>query len=198
MKDILADDVRFSETLIDSGTGMKRTYHLKYMGGQVTDENKQEYLNLVVDYLLKGSIENQILEFKKGFQEIISSELLVVFDWNELELLICGMPDITIEDLTQHTHFSGDSSSHQKENFFRCLRAFTREQRTRFLQFVTGSSSLPVGGLGSLSPKLTVNFTSSMDPQMLPRSHTCFNSVDFPLSILVSLNLMLCILELII
>jgi hypothetical protein len=63
---------------------------------QVSDKNKQEYLTLLVDYLLKDSISPQINEFKKGFREIIPEDFLCVFDWNELELLICGIPDISI------------------------------------------------------------------------------------------------------
>ncbi|CAF3414901.1 unnamed protein product [Rotaria sp. Silwood1] len=57
------------------------------------------------------------------------------------------------------------------------------EERTRLLQFVTGTSRLPMNGFrelwGSTGPQL---FTIEKwgDRTKLPRAHTCFNRLDLP------------------
>ena len=40
--------------------------------------------------------------------------------------------------------------------FLEILREFEREDQRAFLQFTTGAPQLPLGGLASLDPKLTV------------------------------------------
>lgn len=42
------------------------------------------------------------------------------------------------------------------QNLFDILCSFNKEEQRLFLQFVTGSPRLPIGGLRSLSPQLTI------------------------------------------
>ncbi|XP_024530587.1 E3 ubiquitin-protein ligase UPL1-like [Selaginella moellendorffii] len=60
----------------------------------VTEENKHNYVNHVADYRLTGSIKPQIDAFLDGFYELISKDLISIFDVKELELLISGPPDV--------------------------------------------------------------------------------------------------------
>lgn len=60
----------------------------------VTEENKKEYVEAVVEYRTKTRIREQITAFQEGFRELIPSELIDVFDERELELLIGGMSEI--------------------------------------------------------------------------------------------------------
>lgn len=41
----------------------------------VTHENKQEYVDLYVDFLLNKSVENQFKAFNQGFQKVFQSGL---------------------------------------------------------------------------------------------------------------------------
>uniref|UniRef100_A0A8C9D485 HECT-type E3 ubiquitin transferase n=2 Tax=Felidae TaxID=9681 RepID=A0A8C9D485_PANLE len=57
------------------------------------------------------------------------------------------------------------------------------EKRIRLLQFVTGTSRVPMNGFaelyGSNGPQLfTIEQWGS--PEKLPRAHTCFNRLDLP------------------
>jgi E3 ubiquitin-protein ligase HUWE1 len=45
--------------------------------------------------------------FLAGFYEIIPRELVSIFTYKELELLISGLPDYQIDDLKAHTNYHG-------------------------------------------------------------------------------------------
>jgi len=61
---------------------------------KVTEENKHQYVDLVVEHRLTTAIRPQINAFLEGFNELIPRELISIFNDKELELLINGLPDI--------------------------------------------------------------------------------------------------------
>ena len=54
---------------------------------------------------MTNSIREQIDSFLEGFYEIIPKRLISIFDEQELELLIAGLPTIDIEDLKLNTEY---------------------------------------------------------------------------------------------
>lgn len=58
---------------------------------ELNDKNKQEYLNLVLKYYMLDSINEQLAAFLNGLHEVISVGTLQIFDYQELDLLLCGM-----------------------------------------------------------------------------------------------------------
>ena len=80
--------------------GRQRTVELIQNGKNtpVTDENKHEYVQLIVQQRLVVAIKDQIDAFLTGFHEIIPKDLIKIFNEQELELLISGLPDIDIDD----------------------------------------------------------------------------------------------------
>jgi HECT-domain (ubiquitin-transferase) len=40
---------------------------------------------------------------------VLPSDLLSVFDYQELELLMCGVPELDIEDWKRHTEYQGNA-----------------------------------------------------------------------------------------
>lgn len=60
----------------------------------VTEFNKKEYVEAVVEYRISKRVKEQFEAFQEGFLELIPSELINVFDERELELLIGGMCEI--------------------------------------------------------------------------------------------------------
>lgn len=71
----------------------------------VTEETKREYVKLVCIEKMTNSIKAQIDSFLEGFYEIIPKQLISIFDEQELELLIAGLPTIDIEDLKLNTEY---------------------------------------------------------------------------------------------
>jgi hypothetical protein len=65
-------------------------------GITVTEENKKEYVDFVVEYRISKRIEDQFDAFMSGFSELIPQDLINVFDERELELLISGISEINV------------------------------------------------------------------------------------------------------
>ena len=74
------------------------TIDLKPGGAEVavTEENKKEYVDLVVEYRISKRVKDQFDAFMSGFSELIPQDLINVFDERELELLIGGMSEIDV------------------------------------------------------------------------------------------------------
>lgn len=151
----------------------------------VTEENKQEYVQQVVEYRLQTSVQEQMQNFIVGFHEIIPKDLVAIFDEQELELLISGLPDIDVQDWQNNTVYQNYSpSSDQIVWFWRAVRSFDNEERAKLLQFATGTSKVPLNGFKDLRGANNVSkFNIHRDygkTDRLPSSHTCFNQIDLP------------------
>lgn len=66
---------------------------------RVTEENKHEYVDKVAEHRLTTAIRPQINAFMDGFNELVSRELISIFNDKELELLISGLPEIDRKSL---------------------------------------------------------------------------------------------------
>jgi len=150
----------------------------------VTEQNKKEYVDSVVDYRISQRVKKQFDSFMEGLLELIPRDLINVFDERELELLIGGMAEIDMDDWTKFTDYRGYEKTDQViEWFWQCIRSWPTERKSRLLQFTTGTSRVPVNGFkdlqGSDGPR-RFTIEKSGDPLGLPRSHTCFNRLDLP------------------
>lgn len=70
-----------------------------------TESNKREYVQRACNMKMRESIKMQIDSFLKGFYEIIPKQLISIFNEQELELLISGLPTIDIDDLKANTEY---------------------------------------------------------------------------------------------
>ncbi|CBF87687.1 hypothetical protein AN1339.2 [Aspergillus nidulans FGSC A4] len=173
-------------TVDDEKFGERRTIELK-PGGEdipVTNENKHEYVELVTEWKIVKRVEEQFNAFMSGFNELIPADLVNVFDERELELLIGGIADIDVDDWKKHTDYRGYQEQDEViQNFWKIVRTWDAEQKSRLLQFTTGTSRIPVNGFkdlqGSDGPR-RFTIEKSGDPIALPKSHTCFNRLDLP------------------
>lgn len=71
--------------------------------------------------------------------------------------------------------------------FWQAVESYSEEMRARLLQFVTGSSRVPLqgfkalqGSTGAAGPRLFTIHCVDVPPQNLPKAHTCFNRIDIP------------------
>ncbi|KAK1331219.1 hypothetical protein QTO34_009170 [Cnephaeus nilssonii] len=151
----------------------------------VTEENKKEYVRLYVNWRFLRGIEAQFLALQKGFNEVIPQHLLKTFDEKELELIICGLGKIDVNDWKVNTrlkHCTPDSNV--VKWFWKAVEFFDEEQRARLLQFVTGSSRVPLQGFkalqGAAGPRLFTIHQIDACTNNLPKAHTCFNRIDIP------------------
>jgi E3 ubiquitin-protein ligase HUWE1 len=151
----------------------------------VTEENKHDYVRLVVEFRLQKSVTEQVDNFLQGFHEIIPKDLISIFDEQELELLISGLPDIDVDDWKNNTNYVNYTASSQEISYFwRAVRSFDKEERAKLLQFATGTSKVPLNGFKELAGSSgATKFNIHKDfgsTDRLPSSHTCFNQIDLP------------------
>jgi E3 ubiquitin-protein ligase HUWE1 len=152
----------------------------------VTDDNKHDYVRLIAHHRMTAGIFPQIDSFLAGFYELVPPELICIFSPTELELLICGLPDVNIDELQMHTEYHQYRSTDPAiQWFWEALRSFNREERALFLQFVTGTSKVPLGGFAHLqgmrgSQKFTIHKLIRSESGTLPCAHTCYNQLDLP------------------
>lgn len=152
---------------------------------KVTNENKKEFIDLVIQWRFVHRIEKQMKNFMKGFNEVVPQRCIQMFDPKELELLLSGLGDVNIKDWQINTIFKGEFNMQHRviQWFWMAMYSFPNELRLRFLQFVTGTSRVPMNGFAELQgsngyQKFTIQ--SWGDYKSLPRAHTCFNRLDLP------------------
>merc|ERR1712142_1129545 len=183
--DALGYDLTFSTEIQEFGVTEVRDLKPNGRTIPVTDENKHEYVKLVCQEKMTGAIRKQINAFLDGFYDIIPKRLISIFNEQELELLISGLPSIDIDDLKANTEYHKyQFNSLQIQWFWRALRSFDRAQRAKFLQFVTGTSKVPLQGFANLEGMNGIQrFQIHRDERStdrLPSAHTCFNQLDLP------------------
>ncbi|XP_012815079.1 E3 ubiquitin-protein ligase NEDD4-like isoform X8 [Xenopus tropicalis] len=178
-------DLRFC--IDEENFGQTYQVDLKPNGSEmvVTNDNKREYIDLVIQWRFVNRVQKQMNAFLEGFTELIPIDLIKIFDENELELLMCGLGDVDVNDWRQHTLYkNGYCPNHPAiQWFWKAVLLMDAEKRIRLLQFVTGTSRVPMNGFaelyGSNGPQLfTIEQWGS--PDKLPRAHTCFNRLDLP------------------
>ncbi|GAB9468591.1 Hect e3 ubiquitin ligase [Globisporangium polare] len=164
----------------------------------VTDENKMEYLALMLRYRMLGSVSDQLAAMLTGLYEIIPKSMLSVFDYQELDFFLSGLPVLNVKDWQLHTHvlhFNNDNIPVLEQEilvvewFWEAVAAFSDEERARLLQFATGSARVPVEGFKALTSAsgYVHQFSLQLMPVgipplgMCPRAHTCFNRIDLPI-----------------
>lgn len=71
---------------------------------QVNDDNKFEFADRKFRFMLFESVASQLASFLKGFYEVVPQRMLLAFDDEELDYLLCGSDKIDIADWKRHTH----------------------------------------------------------------------------------------------
>lgn len=157
----------------------------------VDNSNYLEFIEVCLKYHVFERIKPQLSELLLGFFDVIPEPLLTVFDFQELELLMCGLPMIDVNDWMENTLYAGLYEDlgeiHQScQWFWEIVYEFDQEMKARLLQFVTGSAGVPSRGFGVLqgNDRTIRKFTiHGLLPEecIYPRAHTCFNRIDLPI-----------------
>ncbi|KAJ3127744.1 putative E3 ubiquitin-protein ligase HTD2 [Nowakowskiella sp. JEL0407] len=95
--------------------GERQTFDLRPNGDTipVTNENREVFVDLFVEFYLNKSIEAQFSAFREGFDSVLGGSAVQLFRPEELEELICGSPDLdfdALEKVTQYDGFEPDST----------------------------------------------------------------------------------------
>ncbi|KAL1122994.1 hypothetical protein AAG570_003318 [Ranatra chinensis] len=157
-----------------------KTFMLKPNGDNlsVTNDNRQEYVDLYLDWILNTAIYEQFRAFYLGFHSVCASNALIMLRPEEVEMLVCGSPTLDLNELRKVTEYDGYKPDQPLVNdFWDVVLSLSDDLKKKFLLFTTGSDRVPVGGMGEMNLKVT---RSEQDPANLPEAHTCFNQLVLP------------------
>ena len=105
----ITDVIDETFTTTEERFGEMVTIELKPGGADipVTQENKKDYVDAIVEYRISKRVNDQFEAFMAGFSELIPQDLVNVFDERELELLIGGMSEIDVYATCPLSFFHG-------------------------------------------------------------------------------------------
>ncbi|KAJ1019871.1 hypothetical protein NDA13_006094 [Ustilago tritici] len=153
----------------------------------VTGTTVEQYISEVLDMTLQRGIRPAVRAFRQGFNLIFpisamssftADELAMLFgnteeDWSELTLLASVKPDHGL-----------NAESPTFRDIVAIMASFDVSQRREFLQWLTGSPKLPIGGFSGLHPQLTIVKRPHEAPltpdDYLPSVMTCVNYLKMP------------------
>eukprot|EP00606_Chrysophyceae_sp_TOSAG23-5_P001546 GSChrysophyteH2.ASY1.ANO1.862.1 assembled CDS len=151
----------------------------------VTEENKEEYIKLLIEWKTNYAVKRVLEPFLQGFHELIPLNILqdCAILTDELNLLLNGKPVVDVDELRAYCIYQGSKDSPWGEEhetivwLWQTLRDLPQNDVRIILSFFTGSARVPLDGY---DPPLNITHGIDMDPNSLPRSHTCFNQLVLP------------------
>ena len=158
----------------------------------VNNDNKNLFVNKVVDLICYKSIEIELKAFKKGLISIIPLNFIKIFNIEELNFTLSGQPEINLKDWKSNTLYKGNLTEKNEvvQFFWEVLSELNNEQLFLFFRFCTGSTRVPVDGFSALpgpknkiikfSIELQKNQDEKLKCQKLIIAQTCFNNIILP------------------
>ncbi|KAG9400417.1 Ubiquitin-protein ligase [Aphanomyces cochlioides] len=158
----------------------------------VTSENAIEFVSRTVEMLLHTTVHDQVDAFRRGFAAIVPLNILTMLSAADWSLLLADStrhlwPGGAVEIKTYMVCDHGYTQDSQAISWLvDILVELTPEEQRLFVQFVTGSHRLPLGGLAKLDPpltvvrKLTTQDESQTNDAVLPSASTCTNYLKLP------------------
>eukprot|EP01137_Pigoraptor_chileana_P033768 Opistho-2@25178 len=145
----------------------------------VTTENRGEFVRAYVKYLLGDSVRRQFAAFARGFHAVCGGDALRLCRPEELEMLVCGSPDLDFDALQRATQYDdGYHANHPViRHFWSIVHGMSLESKRKLLVFVTGSDRVPIRGLSNLTFVIQRN---GPDSDRLPTALTCFGRLLLP------------------
>ncbi|KAJ4013121.1 Ubiquitin fusion degradation protein 4 [Fusarium irregulare] len=188
-ENITIDGVKLDDLCLDFTLPGYPNIQLEDNGSQkrVTIDNVDAYLDKVIDMTLGSGVRRQVDAFRAGFSQVFPYSALSAFTPDELVTLFGRVDeDWSIETLLDSIKADHGYNMDSKtvKNLLQTMSGFNPSERRDFLQFITGSPKLPIGGFKSLTPMFTVVCKPSEDPytsdDYLPSVMTCVNYLKLP------------------
>lgn len=150
----------------------------------VTEENKREYVKLMISWKTTYSVAKYLFPFVQAFHEIVPLTALKSADLtpDELNLMLNGKREVEVEELRAYCIYQGADAYFNDTHegvvwFWQAVRSFNQTERRNLLKFFTGSARVPLDGF---DPPINITQGEDMVLNSLPRSHTCFNQLVLP------------------
>ena len=124
-------------------------------GGQnifLNDDNKRIFIDKVIYAEAVRPYEDQIKYTQKGLFSLIGQEVQGIFSVEELKFLLSGQDDIDLNDWKENTLYKGEFNQDHPiiKLFWEKISTLNKNEIIKFLEFSTGTGSVPIDGFGSL------------------------------------------------
>ncbi|XP_066448386.1 probable E3 ubiquitin-protein ligase HERC1 isoform X1 [Eleutherodactylus coqui] len=144
----------------------------------LTFSNRKEYVERAIDYRLH-EMDRQVAAVREGMSWIVPVPLLSLLTARQLEQMVCGMPEISVEVLKKVVRYREVDEQHQLVQWFwQTLDEFSNEERVLFMRFVSGRSRLPAN-TADISQRFQI-MKVDRPHDSLPTSQTCFFQLRLP------------------
>lgn len=147
----------------------------------VTNENRREYVDLYVRYLLDTAVVRQFEPFKRGFYTICGGNAFYLFRPEEIELLIRGTDEPldvgTLRGTAEYENWGCSKPDGQEPVvawFWEAFEEAPIKDQRRLLSFITGSDRLPATKASMMPIKLLRRDDDDYCIRY-PSARTCFN-----------------------
>ena len=149
---------------------------------------RDNILDRAVSNFMTYDVEEEYREFAGGLFEIIPQSVFESgITTSDLNLLIFGNPDVDVDDMVANWRlldYHPRSPVHRQtlEWLESIVREWDQIHRRKFVQFVTGTPTVPPGGfgtyatIGNRSPFTIAFFNFRVDH--IPNAHNCYNQLD--------------------
>jgi len=178
---VLAEDAETdaaAATAADEVAAVVATFDEAELLEPLTNANKSLVVTRVISSYLVEERLPEIVAMRRGFHTIKWRSHVALFMGRELHELICGMPKLGASDLFESFDFDERSKVLGTRAWMReLLSAQDETWRKKLLRFVTGSFTLPHGGLAR---RVMVRAQGEAHANLLPRSSTCTNTLFLP------------------
>lgn len=154
---------------------------------EVNAENIAEFKKLIAEHTIDRNVMECVNRFKRGFSLVAPSPMWEVLTAHELLHLLTGKEvNITIDDLIESVEVEHGftKTSPQISMLFEIVSQMTTKEQSLFVKFITGSERLPIGGIGSLQPRISIARKTpgkdEMPDWLLPSVSTCSHYLKIP------------------
>jgi len=156
----------------------------------LTLQNRSNYLKLMLHHKIH-EFDDQIAAIRRGLSAIVPLHLLPLYTHSEFEHVVCGDSDFSVDLLKSVTVYEGhlSPSAFHVKMFWAMMRSLTPSEKEMFLRFtwaktrMPGKKSMFKGNKFKLQP-YSLSASGGGDSHnvdmLLPRSHTCFFSLQLP------------------
>ncbi|XP_034166972.2 probable E3 ubiquitin-protein ligase HERC1 isoform X4 [Pangasianodon hypophthalmus] len=144
----------------------------------LTFSNRAEYVERALEYRLH-EMDRQVAAVREGMSSIIPVPLLSLLTARQLEQLVCGLPEVSVEMLKKVVRYRDITANHQLIGWlWQSLEEFTNEERVLFLRFVSGRSRLPSNPADIMQKFQIIKVDRPLNG--LPTAQTCFFQLRLP------------------
>lgn len=162
-------------------TGCVKTVSLPsaFKFNQVDNSNVNQFVDEYITYALHTAVEPCFKAFVKGVRFMLSQDILDLVSTQELKIFTEGTNNIEVSELQRHTTYLDGFTpiSPTIQYFWQILHEFSQTQLENFLEFVTGSRRVPIGGIQEFEFTIQHN---GVDNTKLPTASVCFFRLFLP------------------